>query len=108
MQNVEQPFATAAFANLLIQLASSLQSLELVSHGGMTVTHTDLQAEPHSGALDFALSHCHKLHRMYLPWRLTGQAFLEAVSGMTTFREMSMLGNEIPHTSARDLGKSVS
>lgn len=105
IEEIQQPFTTSAFANLLVQLAPTLSILELSAHGGLTSVSNDLFAEPHEGSLDYALSHCTKLKRVYLPWNVTSAGFLAALSRSQELREISMVGNATA-TSASDISTS--
>ena len=104
MEEIQQPFASAAFANLLIHLAPTLQILELTASGGATTIANDLLTEPHSGNLDFAIGQCLLLKRVYLPWSVSANGFLAALSRSHILSELTMVGNAT-HTSARDISR---
>ena len=104
LEEIQQPFASAAFANLLIQLAPTLQILELTASGGTTTIANDLFTEPHSGNLDFAIGQCASLKRVYLPWSVTANGFLEALSRSRLLSEFIMVGNAT-NSSARDISR---
>lgn len=100
------PFATAAFADLLIRFGPTLKRLKLSSlENGPVLLSPDLQPAPHSGNLDFALSHCTALQVFEMRWTLTGAGMLDSLARCAKLRELKMYGPS-PHTTASDLGEA--
>ena len=77
--HIPQPFASASFANLLIQLGPTLKNLSLTNQVDfLTMSLVDLQEEPHNGSLDQALRSCVQLEQLSIPYQLSATRFLEA------------------------------
>jgi hypothetical protein len=107
MEEIQQPFASATFANLLVQLAPTLRILELAASGGSATVSNDLQAEPHSGSLDYAIGQCRLLERIYMPWAVTSTTLLTCLANSPGLTEATFVGNAV-NTSAKDISECLS
>ena len=98
MDDAHHPFATAAFASLLVQLGSTIEILHLGSTlPGLAIKADDILASPHNGVLDMALSHCKALSRVQLCWDLAGPNVFESLKcASSSLEEVVFVG--IPET----------
>ena len=88
-----QPYATTIFANLLVELSSTLQDLTLSTSTFRLVMGLALNEEPHRGSLDFALSYCTHLTSLFIPWQLTSTKFLTSLAKLQHLDELTMQGH---------------
>jgi hypothetical protein len=104
--NLPPQLATRSFADVLTQLAPTLEQLHLQYEGGFFGNQVDqaLQEAPHLGSLDYALSHCRMLRSISLHWRLTSTQFLDSLSHCPELLYISMEGTA-QDVSAMDFGE---
>lgn len=95
-----QPWASGPFANLLVQLAPTLLYLILTSGVGSAMAAPDLQAAPHAGSLDHALSHCRHLISFQTAWSVLSDGFLDAVANSPALETLCLCGPDIPVSAA--------
>ncbi|GAA5892940.1 hypothetical protein JCM6882_006900 [Rhodosporidiobolus microsporus] len=85
-------FAGAPFADLLVQIGSTLKTLTMIDIGAAGTTDPSLLQAPHGGFFDYALHHLTSLRKLALGGVYTGTNFLGSVAPMTNLRRLSLIG----------------
>jgi hypothetical protein len=101
-----QPWASGPFATLLVQLAPTLRHLTMAAGMGSAMVAPDLTTAPHSGSLNYALSHCRLLQTLDTAWSVLADGFLEVAATSPSLKSMILRGSDIP-ISAASFGESV-